>query len=78
MADLSTQERIWQRAERVVGVSSRAEIESFFKETAKEVLMGLARNSHLQERDLLRLLELKDLAREVISELAHHKEVRPS
>lgn len=78
MADLSPHERIQQRAERAVAVSSREEIESFFRETAKEVLMGLVRNPHLQERDLLRLLERKDLAHEVILELAHHKGVRRS
>ena len=78
MADLSPHERLRQRAELAVAVSSRAEIESFFKETAKEVLMGLARNPHLQERDLLRLLERKDLAHEVVRELAHHREVRRS
>ena len=78
MADLSPHERLRQRAELAVAVSSRAEIESFFKETAKEVLMGLARNPHLQERDLLRLLERKDLAHEVVRELARHKEVRRS
>ena len=49
MADLSPHERLRQQ-QLAVAVSSRAEIESFFKETAKEVLMGLARNPHLQER----------------------------
>jgi len=78
MADLSPHERLRQRAELAVAVSSRAEIESFCKETAKEVLMGLARNPHLRERDLLRLLERKDLAHEVVRELAHHEEVRRS
>lgn len=78
MADLSPHERLRLRAGLAVAVSSRAEIESFFKETAKEVLIGLARNPHLQERDLLRLLERKDLAQEVVHELAHHKEARRS
>ena len=78
MDDLSPHERLRQRAERAVAVSSRAEIESFFKETAKEVLMGLARNPQLEERDLLRLLERKDLPHDVVLELAHHKEVRRS
>ena len=78
MADLSPHERLRQRAELAVAVSSREEIESLFKETAKEVLMGLACNPHLQERDLLRLLERKDLAHEVVRELAHHREVRRS
>jgi len=78
MANLPPHERLRQRAEVAAAVSSRAEIESFFQETAKEVLMGLARNPHLQERDLLRLLERKDLAHEVVRELARHREVRRS
>ena len=78
MNDSSSHERLRQRAEMAVAVSSRPEIESFFQETAKEVLMELARNPHLQERDLLRLLERKDLAHEVVRELAHHREARRS
>ena len=79
MGDFSPHdEGLRQRAERAAAVSSREEIESFFHETAKAVLMELARNPHLQERDLLRLLERKDLAREVVSELARHREVRHS
>ncbi|HXW16285.1 MAG TPA: hypothetical protein VEN79_17385 [Terriglobia bacterium] len=78
MADLSPQERLRQRADLAVTVSSRTEIESFFNETAKDVLLGLARNPHLQERDLLRLLERKDLAHEVVQEIAQHKAVRRS
>lgn len=78
MADLSTQERLRQRADLAVTVSSRSEIESLLNETAKDVLMGLARNPHLQERDLLRLLERKDLSHEVVQELAQHKAVRRS
>ncbi len=78
MVESTPQERLRQRAERAVAVSSREEIEAFFQETAKEVLLGLARNPHLQERDLLRLLERKDLAQEVVQELALHKAVRGS
>jgi hypothetical protein len=78
MADLSTQERLRQRADLAVTISSRSEIESLLNETAKDVLMGLARNPHLQERDLLRLLERKDLSHEVVQELARHKAVRRS
>ncbi len=78
MDDSSSQERLRQRAALAVAVASRAEIESFFQETAKEVLLGLARNPHLQERDLLRLLERKDLAHEVVRELARHPESRRS
>jgi hypothetical protein len=73
MPNLSRPERLRQRAELAIAVSSRAEIESFFQESAKDVLLALARNPHLQERDLLRLLERKDLAHEVVQELALHK-----
>lgn len=78
MADLSSRERLQQRAERAGVVSSRADIESLFHETAKEVLLELARNPYLEETDLLRLLERKDLAQEVVRELAHHKQARRS
>ena len=78
MADLSRDERVRQRAELAAAASSRAELESCFRETAREVLVGLARNPHLEERDLLRLLERKDLADEVVRELARHREVRSS
>jgi hypothetical protein len=76
MEDLSPSERLRQRAELAIAASSRAEIEHFLTETGKEVLMGLARNPHLQERDLLRMLERKDLPHEVLRELAHHREVK--
>jgi hypothetical protein len=76
MVDLSPRERLRQRAEQAVAASSRAEIESFLSETAKEILLSLARNPHLQERDLLRLLERKDLPHEVIRELAQHTGVK--
>lgn len=78
MADLSSQERLRQRAELAVAVSSREEIESFITESAQETLLGLARNPHLQERDLLRLLERKDLGHEVVRELARRQEARSS
>lgn len=76
MATLSPREHLQQRAEQAAAASSRAAIESFFRETAKEVLIALARNHHLQERDLLRLLERGDLPREVVRELANHPEAR--
>jgi hypothetical protein len=65
-----------QLAERVekAAVAPRHQIEPFFKETAKEVLLAFARNPNLQERDLLRLLERKDLPAEVVREIAAHKE----
>jgi len=78
MADLSPHERLRQPAERAAAVSTKAEIESFFQETTKDVLVALAGNPHLQERDLLRLLERKDLAHEVVLELARHKAVQRS
>jgi hypothetical protein len=78
MVDLSPQERLRQRAELAVAASSRAEIESFCKESAQEILLGLVRNPHLQERDLLRLLERKDLGHEVVRELARREEIRRS
>ena len=78
MPDLSPHERLRRRAELAVAVSSRAEIEGFFQETSKDVLLALAHNPHLKEQDLLRLLERKDLAHEVVLELAHHKAVRRS
>lgn len=49
-------------------------LEPFFKESAKEVLTALARNPNLQERDLLRLIERKDLPAEALREIAAHKE----
>lgn len=58
----------------VAACAPRNHIEQYFKETAKEVLIALARNPNLQERDLLRLLERKDLPGEVIREIAQHKE----
>jgi hypothetical protein len=53
-------------------------MESFFREPAKDILLAFARNPHLRERDLLRLLERGDLAQEVVVELAQHKAVRRS
>jgi hypothetical protein len=78
MASLSPQERLRQRAELAMGVSSRSEIAALCGENAKEVLLGLARNPHLHESDLLRLLGRKDLSHEVVRELARHKAVRRS
>jgi hypothetical protein len=55
-------------------VAPRHLLDPFFKESSKEVLVALARNPHLQERDLLRLLERKDLPAEAVREIAAHKE----
>lgn len=76
MAYRPSQERLQQRAEVAASVSARAEIGALCKETATEVLLGLARNPHLGEGDLLRLLGRKDLAHEVVRELARHPAVR--
>jgi len=78
MALSSPKEQVRQRAELAAAVSSRAEIQNLCKESAKEVLMGLAHNPHLDESDLLRLLQRKDLPHDVVRELAQHKEVRRS
>ncbi|HLY59317.1 MAG TPA: hypothetical protein VKV95_00980 [Terriglobia bacterium] len=56
----------------------RHRAERFFRERVKEVLLALARNPNLQEPDLLRLLERKDLPPEVLHELARHKEAAKS
>jgi len=76
MDDPNVRERLRQRAELAIAASSRGEIECLLTETVKEVLMSLARNPHLQERDLLRLLERKNLPHEVLRELARHREVK--
>jgi hypothetical protein len=72
------QERIRQRAESAAAVSSREDIESFFQETATEVLIAFARNPHLHDSDLVRLLERKDLGHEIVQKLAQHKVVEHS
>jgi hypothetical protein len=73
MTPADAREQLAERAERAA-VAPRHQLEPFFKETAKEVLVAFARNPNLQERDLLRLLERKDLAAEVLREIATHKE----
>lgn len=73
MREPPSRDQIVERAE-LAAVVSRSQLEPFFKETAKEVLLAFARNPHLQERDLLRLLERKDLPQEVLREIAAHKE----
>jgi hypothetical protein len=73
MAKEDPSELLAERAEKAA-LAPRHLLEPFFKEAAKEVLIGLARNPNLQERDLLRLLERKDLAAEVLREIAAHKE----
>jgi len=77
MAESSFREQLAERAERAA-TARGPQIQPFFKETAKEVLIALARNPHLQERDVLRLLERRDLPREVVGEIAAHKETARS
>jgi len=71
--DPAFRERLQARADQAATASSPESIEALLRETAKPVLLALAQNAHLQERDLLRLLERKDLATEVVSELANHR-----
>jgi hypothetical protein len=79
MDDVSpVDEGLRQRAERAAVASSREQIESLMNESAKAVLVALARNPHLQESELLRLLERKNLAHEVVAEIARRREVRSS
>jgi hypothetical protein len=73
MADSVSRDQLAERAERAA-VATGPQIEPFFRETNAEVLLAFARNPHLQERDLLRLLERKDLPREVLREIAAHDE----
>jgi len=58
----------------MAAVAPRHQTERFFKEKANAVLLALARNPNLQERDLLRLLERKDLPAEVLRAISEHQE----
>jgi len=78
MNDSSPRERLRQRAELAGSTPSRSEIETLCHETGTEVLLSLASNPHLEERDLLQLLERRDLSQEVVSELAQNSKVRKS
>jgi hypothetical protein len=62
-----------ERVERAA-VAPRHLLEPFFGDAAKEVLVALAQNPNLQDRDLLRLLQRKDLPREALQAAAAHKE----
>jgi len=61
-----------ERAE-AASLAPRHKLEPYFKESAKEILVALARNPHLMERDLLRLLDRKDLPPEALREISLHK-----
>jgi hypothetical protein len=71
MADGNSHTPVAERAE-LAAVAPRSRLEPFFQETAKEVLLALARNPNLQEPDLLRLLERPDLPEGALRELAAH------
>ncbi len=77
MADVASRQQLAERAEQAA-VAPRQKVEAFFKETAKEVLMALARNPNLRENDLLRLLERKDLPQDVVSQISEHQEAEKS
>ena len=77
MEEEASHTRVAQRAE-LAAVAPRPRLEPFFAETAKEVLVALARNPNLSERDLLRLLERMDLPQEVLRELSQHAEAARS
>jgi hypothetical protein len=70
-------ESVAERAELAASVP-RHLTGQFFMETAKEVLVAFARNPNLQEPDLLRLLERKDLSPEVLREIAGHRQAARS
>ena len=70
---MESDDRSIQRAGKAAA-APRHLLEPFFKETAKEVLVALARNPSLLERDLLRLLERRDLPADVLREISLHKE----
>jgi hypothetical protein len=71
MAEGYSHTPVAERAE-LAAVVPRSRLEPFFKETAKEVLLALARNPNLKEHDLLRLLERQGLPEEALHELAGH------
>jgi hypothetical protein len=71
MAEGYSQTPVAERAE-LAAVVPRSRLEPFFQETAKEVLLALARNPNLREPDLLRLLERQDLPEAALRELAGH------
>jgi hypothetical protein len=77
MAAEPSRTQLSERAQ-LAAVAPRATLEPFFGETAREVLVALARNPNLLEPDLLRLLERQNLPREALSILAAHPEAARS
>jgi hypothetical protein len=77
MAGEASYTAVAERAQ-LAAVAPRSSLEPLFGETAKEVLVALAGNPNLNERDLLRLLERQDLPREALNALAGHAEAARS
>jgi hypothetical protein len=77
MGEEASYTRVAERAE-LAAVAPRSRLEPFFEETVKKVLVALARNPNLEEHDLLRLLERKDLPQEALRELAGHSKASRS
>lgn len=75
MTEPAFRENRRQRAERAAAAASRAEIEGLLPDHSAEVLLALARNPRLEERDLLRLLARHDLPHEVVQELARRPDI---
>jgi len=73
MDPLDARQQVAERAEKAAGAPPHL-LEPYFSETNKEVLVAFAHNPNLQERDMLRLLQRKDLPPEVLRELAAHRE----
>jgi len=76
MVDSFPRQRPQQRAGPAGDSASREAIERSLAATANDVLLALARNPGLLDRDLLRLLERKDLSSEIVQELAKHPEAQ--
>lgn len=74
MARSSTADEMAARA----AAAPARELEPFFRSAEKEVLLALARNRNLGERELLRLLERRDLPPGVVAELARHEAAQSS
>ena len=74
MAEAQRSDRLKELADKA-SLAPRHLLEPFFRESAKEILIAVARNPNLLERDFLRLLERKDLPPEAIREIAGRKEV---
>ena len=77
MTERTSHTQVAERAE-LAAVAADSRLEPFFRETAKQVLVALARNPNLKEHDLLRLLERKDLSKEALRELSQHAEAAHS